>query len=116
MSVWIIGFSVFNENHLVFSNYDLLSELILKKKKFFYRFHQLCEAERCRAVSCDLPVSRTYVVYHVAADVIRVDGLLEEEAWKEVAWTEEFVGMYYVMTVWQLRILHVLQLQTKKKD
>lgn len=71
-------------------------------KSIFYsiRFRQLCEADSCRAISCDLPLPRTYVVYQVAADVIRVDGLLDEAAWKEIAWTEEFVGNYFALSAW----------------
>ena len=55
---------------------------------------------KCKAVEkfptdCFLPYfPRNYVAYHLdESQTINIDGKLEELAWREVARTEEFVGM-----------------------
>ena len=42
---------------------------------------------------CILPFPRSYVVYHLnEQEAIYVDGKLNDEAWKIVSWTEDFIG------------------------
>ena len=35
---------------------------------------------------------RTYIAYHLGDKTINIDGKLDDEAWAEVPWTEDFVG------------------------
>lgn len=42
---------------------------------------------------CLLPFPRSYVSYSLKAhETIDVDGRIDEDAWKNVGWTEEFIG------------------------
>ncbi|BFZ07100.1 hypothetical protein BsWGS_10139 [Bradybaena similaris] len=51
------------------------------------------EVEACRALTCDLPYPRTYVVYKLNGETVDLDGRLEEKAWTSVAWSEAFVDI-----------------------
>lgn len=48
---------------------------------------------------CLLPFPRSYVAYSLKEhEKIIVDGKLEEDAWKSVAWTEDFLGKGLVIS------------------
>ncbi|CAL1543870.1 unnamed protein product, partial [Lymnaea stagnalis] len=51
------------------------------------------DVEACRALTCDLPYPRTYVVYKLNGEAIDLDGRLDEKAWKSVGWTDSFVDI-----------------------
>ncbi|GFO27476.1 carbohydrate family 9 binding domain-like [Plakobranchus ocellatus] len=52
------------------------------------------DVEACRAVTCDIPYPRTYVIYKLRGnDVIDLDGRLDDDAWNDVAWTDSFVDI-----------------------
>ncbi|RUS87655.1 hypothetical protein EGW08_004578, partial [Elysia chlorotica] len=52
------------------------------------------DVEACRAVTCDIPYPRTYVIYKLRGnDVIDLDGRLEDKAWKDVAWSDSFIDI-----------------------
>lgn len=57
-----------------------------------FRFLESCQATACQAETCDIPLPRSYVAYHLNEQTITVDGDLNDPAWKEVPWTEKFVG------------------------
>jgi len=57
---------------------------------FFFVFARLLSAV---PEKCLLPFPRTYVAYSLKEhELIDIDGKLDEDAWKNVAWTEDFIG------------------------
>lgn len=45
---------------------------------------------------CLLPFPRSYVAYSLKEhEKIDIDGKLDEDAWKNVGWTEEFIGKHH---------------------
>lgn len=53
-----------------------------------------CVADSCPSTSCneeDLP--RTYLAYHLNGKTVDIDGRLDETAWTEVPWTDEFMDI-----------------------
>ncbi|XP_064603571.1 uncharacterized protein LOC135468988 [Liolophura sinensis] len=57
------------------------------------RFLESCQVTACRAETCDIPLPRSYVAYHLKEQTIAVDGDLNDPAWEEVPWTEKFVDL-----------------------
>ncbi|KAK6999779.1 hypothetical protein BgiMline_009451 [Biomphalaria glabrata] len=51
------------------------------------------DVEACRALTCDIPYPRTYVIYKLRGEAIDLDGKLDEKAWKNVGWTDSFVDI-----------------------
>ncbi|XP_064602962.1 uncharacterized protein LOC135468561 isoform X3 [Liolophura sinensis] len=52
-----------------------------------------CREGACQADSCEIPLPRTYVAYHLQGKTINLDGRIDEEAWSEVSQTEDFVDL-----------------------
>jgi len=47
----------------------------------------------CGQVTCNTEgLPRTYLAYHLNNKTINIDGVLDDEAWLEVAWTDTFMG------------------------
>ncbi|KAL8600036.1 hypothetical protein ACOMHN_039269 [Nucella lapillus] len=51
------------------------------------------EVSACQAAECRVDLPRAYVVYKLDRYKINIDGQLNERAWTEVAWTEDFVDI-----------------------
>ena len=69
--------------------------------------------EACRAVTCDIPYPHTYVIFKLRGnDVIDLDGRLEDKAWKDVAWSDAFIGglTFQYFSLW--RVCFIAQLPT----
>ncbi|XP_071079705.1 uncharacterized protein [Haliotis cracherodii] len=52
-----------------------------------------CSEEAKVAASCSPELPRHYVANHLNGKTITVDGRLDEDAWKEVPWTENFMDI-----------------------
>ena len=50
----------------------------------------VCIHDNENCLSYGLP--RHYITYHLRDKTINIDGKLDDEAWAEVPWTENFVG------------------------
>lgn len=58
-----------------------------------------CVADSCQSTATcnseDLP--RTYLAYHLNGKTVNIDGKLDEPAWTEVPWSDNFMGKNYYM-------------------
>lgn len=66
--------------------------LFINNTIFDFRHLIESDVEACRALTCDIPYPRTYVIYKLRGEAIDLDGKLDEKAWKNVGWTDSFVG------------------------
>ena len=56
----------------------------------------MCIHDNEDCLSYGLP--RHYIAYHLRDKTINIDGKLDDEAWAEVPWTEDFVGGLIIVT------------------
>ena len=67
---------------------------------------QECVSKKCYTSeeACnDYELPRTYIAYHLNGGRITMDGHLDDQAWKEVPWTESFLGKMFIysrFTTW----------------
>ena len=53
---------------------------------------QKCYTSRETCNDYELP--RTYLAYYLNGKTINIDGKLDDQAWTEVPWTENFLGTH----------------------
>ncbi|ESO90043.1 hypothetical protein LOTGIDRAFT_233878 [Lottia gigantea] len=56
-------------------------------------YQNKCQRKIYEAKNCEIELPRNYVAYHLNGKTITVDGKLDEEAWKEVDHTEDFLDI-----------------------
>lgn len=60
---------------------------------FLNSFERRCRSAVRKAENCSVPLPRHYVAYKLGSgESITVDGRLDDEAWADVPWTEDFSG------------------------
>ncbi|XP_078000759.1 uncharacterized protein LOC144453360 [Glandiceps talaboti] len=66
-----------------------------KRRILFLLWSFVVTFQDTESMKCeDLPLPKTYVAYHLqGGDTIKIDGKLDDEAWKEVASTDRFIDI-----------------------